>query len=288
MAWNQPNGKTRVNAKKSKGMAWAVVAVVVLAVAGGAWWLLSSDTTESPAPSEPSPVEPVEKPLPAPYPKVKEPPVKAARVVVTNAAGIPLLPDGRPARLYPEPPPSKYGVTTTSVSAISKEIEVQTFKKPTDIQLAFIVNAMPGDEFGDGLDTRDFTYHFLESLKTPIEIDPKDDERTVELKQAVIEARKELKARYDAGEDIEHVVNDSIAELQELGRYKNELQKQVDAICRDPNTTEKDAEDCYEAANKMLEEKGVSLLKMPKLVRRRAQSNEWKLKKRQKPEEETK
>ena len=288
MSWNRPQetaaaGKKPAKRAGSKSLSPAfkgALALVLVCVIGAVVFLLVSGGEEKVKESKKvKATGMIETVTPAKARSVDSPvEEKASRVVVTNEFGIPLLPNGKPSRLFPEPAPSKYGVTTTNVSRLNQEIEVRTFKQPTDMQIAFMMNAELGDEFGDGLDTRNFTYNFLKSLETPIVIEPEDDEEVRNLKQLVIDTRKELKERYDRGEDIEHVVEDTIAELQRLGRYKTELQKQLDELSRDPTMTEEQMNDYLEAANKMLEEKGIGVMTLNGAIQKRVKRNELKMK----------
>lgn len=136
------------------------------------------------------------------------------------------------------------------------------FKDRANNDIAFVISTEPGTrvlgnhEFGEA-----FTKRFLRSLETPIEIDPNDSPHDKELKQAVIEAREELRKAYIAGEDIGKIMNDSRAELQKLGAYKAEIEREVAKLSAKPGVSADDLEDLIDAANLMLEKKGVAPIK---------------------------
>ena len=101
----------------------------------------------------------------------------------------------------------------------------------------------------------------MRSLETPIKIDPTDSPHDKELKQAVIEAREELRKAYNNGEDIGKIMNESRAELQKLGAYKAEIEREVAKLVAKPGVSADDMEDLIDAANLMLEKKGVAPIK---------------------------
>lgn len=136
------------------------------------------------------------------------------------------------------------------------------FKDRANNDIAFVLSTEPGTrvlgnhEFGEA-----FTKRFLRSLDTPIKIEPTDSPHDKELKQAVIEAREELRKAYNAGEDIGKIMDDSRAELQKLGAYKAEIEREVAKLAAKPNVSADDLEDLIDAANLMLEKKGVAPIK---------------------------
>ena len=66
-----------------------------------------------------------------------------------------------------------------------------------------------------------FVKKFLRSCETPIVITKNDTPEIAELKKAVIDAKIELKARYDAGEDISEIMNQTRRDLVELGNVRH-------------------------------------------------------------------
>lgn len=117
---------------------------------------------------------------------------------------------------------------------------------------------------------KSFEKEFLASLKVPIIIGHDDPENIKILKRSVIETKADLKARMDAGEDIVAILNDTNKKMKELALYKNELKHLADQEAMKAGSAE-EAKDVYEAANKMLAERGVSPLKMTGLLHRKFQ-----------------
>lgn len=105
-----------------------------------------------------------------------------------------------------------------------------------------------------------FTKNFLKSLEEPIIIKETDDEDVKALKRAVNEAKIELKAAYDRGEDIEQIVLDSRAEFQRLAAVREEMKRNVLQMANESAQSIEDVDDLVSAANKMLEAKGIAPL----------------------------
>ena len=80
------------------------------------------------------------------------------------------------------------------------------------------------------------------------------------MKRAVNEAKIELKAAYDRGEDIEQIVLDSRAEFQRLAAVREEMKRNVLQMANESAQSIEDVDDLVSAANKMLEAKGIAPL----------------------------
>lgn len=174
---------------------------------------------------------------------------------------------------------SRYvNVVTIKPNPDTLPIEEQTFSNFAERDIARAMLVTPGEQLvGDYTYDESFTQHFLASLKEPIVIDKeKDTPAQQELKEIVIETKKELKARYDAGEDIAAIMNENRAQLKELGLYREDIKKMVaEARAQHGDEfTEQDEKDLIAAANKMLEERGCKPLVMPESFVRQAESIE--------------
>ena len=99
----------------------------------------------------------------------------------------------------------------------------------------------------------------------------------------MIDVKKDFKKRMALGEDVGKLMSETREDLQRLGMYRMELENQVRNILNeklaDDSFTDKDIQDCYGAANKMLEDKGIAKLRMPstffmRAMRRAAKENQ--------------
>ncbi len=113
-----------------------------------------------------------------------------------------------------------------------------------------------------------FRQQFLKSLEEPIIVTEEDSPEDAQLKRDMIATKIDLKARMDEGEDICQILSDTHKEVQELARYKAMLQKDVHAALKDPDMTMEDVDILVEAANKMLEEKGIAPMNLGPITKR--------------------
>ena len=196
--------------------------------------------------------------------------VKPARPM-TNVVAIvtpkPVDPNARPTKIgeilngYVKMPSGRLhkikGEITNDFTHIKGKYAI--FEHSSDNQIAGLLSVSPGTPVMPIKSLNgNFTKDFLESLKHPIIVTKDDAPDVAELKRAVNEAKIELKAAYDRGEDIEQIVLNSRAELHKMALYKRDLQEQLSEMKRNKDITENDLELAFEAANKMLESKGIS------------------------------
>ena len=116
-----------------------------------------------------------------------------------------------------------------------------------------------------------FKRAFLESLKTPNIVTRDDPPDVAAIKRAVDEAKIEMKARYDAGEDLARIMIETREELKALAQYRQDIEKELAEAARNKDATEADMEDFLTAANMLLEKKGIGKLTMPRTAALRFQ-----------------
>ena len=161
-------------------------------------------------------------------------------------------------------------VYTNRISAARQRKEFKIFSNSADRDIAMMLNAKPGSiRLGNREFTKGFETAFLESLKEPIIVSTDDDEETAFIKKSVREAKIDLKARYDAGEDIVQIMNETDKQHRQLAAYRQELQELVRQETADKTKETQVKRDFVEAANKMLAERGLPPLKMPRLLKRK-------------------
>ena len=114
-----------------------------------------------------------------------------------------------------------------------------------------------------------FTQDFLKSLETPIIVTKDDTPEEAQLKRDMIAAKIDLKARYDAGEDIALIMRSTREELQRLSIYKSEIEATFREMASKPGLTEQDIDDFIKSANIMLDSKGIAPMTFGPLAKRR-------------------
>lgn len=147
----------------------------------------------------------------------------------------------------------------------------KVFKHSAEESIASLLEATPGNVVIGNIDYHKkgkFEKSLRESMTDPTVISDNDSEYVKDLKLAVSDVKKELLTRMKAGENPADIMTQSRAELQKLGFYRMELEKELKQIRKDPNI-DKDSYNLFvEAANQMLKNKGGEPLFAPKVVYR--------------------
>ena len=68
------------------------------------------------------------------------------------------------------------------------------------------------------------------------------------------------------GEDIAQIMTDTRREMRNLFEYKSLLEEEISAIRDSGEYTDENIYEFVEAANKMLEDKGIPPIKMPRML----------------------
>lgn len=254
-----------------------LAAGIVVIVALGALWYFMQGEEKKPEKKVAQVEKVVKKPVkkPAPLPKKveekKDEPIKVdpnARPTKVGEVvnGYVMLPSGRIHK--------RQGVVTNSVANRPKGAYA-IFKHSCENEIACFLSMKPGDTLiGTPRYNGRFKAEFLKSLNTPIEITDEDTPEQAQLKRDVSLAKMELKAAYDRGEDIEQIMLDTRQELQDLMRYKMDMQKQFNEIRLSECKSEAEVEVLLDACNKMLEQKGIAPMKFGPITRRKLMSKE--------------
>lgn len=163
-------------------------------------------------------------------------------------------------------PPPGY---TNDTSRTEAPPEYAIFDHPCENTIAGYLTMTPGETLvGSPSFGKKFTEKFLESLKNPIVITQDDTPEQAELKRLMIDTKIDLKARYDEGEDIGKILENTHEEYQRLASLKMDIQQAFSEFKNNPDATMEDVDDFLKAANKLLEEKGVAPLTMSPIAKR--------------------
>lgn len=262
MAWNRPSespkaSERQCSGKKNAVRAWTVAGGCLIVIGGIALWVVlaksSTSKSDSRSPSRSTRIHEV---APAKV-TTKSPSQEVVQTPQTNVPqrvgeirdGKIKLPSGRLYQIK--------GVVTNRTGSIKGKYAI--FENRCDNEIAGLISVAPGTlVVGPASFKGRFTKEFLKSISTPIIVTSEDTPETAELKRAVNQAKIELKDAYDRGEDIEKIMEDSRNELQKLSRYKTDLEHELAKIGRESDMTAEQLESAFEAANKMLESKGIA------------------------------
>ena len=146
------------------------------------------------------------------------------------------------------------------------------FSNGIDRKIATLLDLRPGETLvGDSsmFFREDFTRRFLKSLTEPIIVTKDDSPEDAALKRAVNATKIELKARYDAGEDIRELMIQTRKDMQNLALYRRDLSQELVKISADRSLTEDEMNKVLEKANSLLAERGAEPLAMPRFAAQR-------------------
>lgn len=271
MGWNKPSNNV-VIPKKAPSLLRGLIACIVILAAAALAFLLVHNGEEGQKneriTAKPKPLAEV-KPAPVVRPVVHTNEQSAS--ATTNEASKP-----KPYRdkfgnwwidkdhPYFEKPPReiKFGRP--------QPIEEKLFTRSSDIRIAQFIQIEPGDDIEPQVFGKWFRDDFVESLSEKIEVTEEDDDFSRELKQAVIDTRKEIADRARNGEDPSEIMNQAWDELYRLGQFKSELQTDVFKIAESSDVELSDIEiQAYIAKmNEMLADKGLPPFKNKKFIER--------------------
>ena len=280
MSWNKPSGETEPQKKETQSgvkLGRGILAgLCFVALAGAAvWFIFGRGEGDTPAQSTRHKAQGTIKSVtPAAAPKPVEVKKSNAEVLRARFPGLKIPNDWAkpypPQAYWPDGRLKEHSryvkVITNKVSRASMSVEELTFKNYAERDIAGALLIDPGEELvGDYTYGESFVESFLESLKHPMVEDKDDTPFQKELRKAVEETKKELKQRYDAGEDIAAIMNETRKQMKELALYREEIKKMVDDAKAEHGDeyTEQDEKDLIDAANKMLEDRGCKPLELP-------------------------
>lgn len=290
MSWNGSNGKAETkdgSVKKklsassvggSKGMKHGIIAgLIVVALGGAAVWLMTGNGNENDeaAANDKKPKKIAEA---TPHIVTNEPaevvekPKKKRYVEMTDDEKLQHIRDKYGDNI-PESLKSTVYFLEHPVKQSFKETppSYKIFKHMSENDIASLLVVEPGDFFlRKPFYDENFDRDFKKSLEEKIEFSDDDTEEQRELKQAVMETKKDFAERMKAGESPSDIMNAAVDQMYELGVYKEQLQGLLNEYHADETFSDKDIEDFITAANEMLQKRGASPLQMPNFTMRQA------------------
>lgn len=163
---------------------------------------------------------------------------------------------------------------TNNTSRTEKPPAYAIFKTRAENEIACYLTMEPGEALvGTPYYSPKMRKEYLEALDAPPVFDKDETPEQRELRQAVEETKKDLKARVAAGEDLFKILEDTRTELQDLGRYKADVAEQLREFRNNPDATIDDLDDFVTAANQLLEKKGIAPLHLGVITRRMLDHN---------------
>lgn len=143
-------------------------------------------------------------------------------------------------------------------------------RHPSERMIAGVVLQPPGTffvmqpEFNES-----FNEDFAAALQDPIEIYDDDPENVRAVKEEMASLKKQIDdiCKKD-GRKPNEVMNEFAKSMFELGRFQRDLESELNRLEENPELSDTDVESFCQAANVMLEKKGLPALPIPDLTRR--------------------
>ena len=270
--WNRPiKGGNDKSKDGRSGLRGALAALLVVAGAGiAAFFIMSRDKEPPQQEVSPKPSKPIAEVKPAPSPEsVQALPTNTEEVVAaavqTNAA-----PAAKPNTPWANKP-------RRVIKHRASDQKPRRFEYDAEEHIAALLEIEPGTlMYGDLPYGKRFVEDFKNSLAVKVKIKPEDDEYTRNLKKQVQAVKDDLKEVLLAGGDVGEEMRKARNDLKELGAYKESLRRELFEMRKSGAHSSQEMKDYIDAANKLLESKGLSPLKMPRIFLRNLELKEGK------------
>jgi len=257
---------------KLQHLAWLCAGV--LCVVGVVFFATRKSTTDSPE-KKPVTTRKIAKVQPA-----KTASVSNDMPVATSKEPKPVDPNARPEKVgeivnnYIKLPSGRLhyikGEVTNSSTNVKRDW-FEVFDHGCDNEIACLLTLEPGETLvGTPVYRGRFAKEFIKSLESPIIPTADDPQEIKDLKRAVTEAKIELKAAYDRGEDIERIMLETRNQMQDLAAYRQALESELRTAVKDVES-EQELDAFVAAANEMLAKKGIAPTELNLLSRKRLQ-----------------
>ena len=150
-----------------------------------------------------------------------------------------------------------------------RKAKYEIFNHRSENAIAGLLMHKPGQGMiGTPVYGEKFEQDFLKSCEEPIIIDENDDDYSRSLKEQMKETKIELRQRMADGESLGQILLDTHKELQKLGQIRQSIEEDMRKAIRETAATEADVDDCFEAANMMLESKGLAPMRSNPILKK--------------------
>lgn len=262
--------------KRSRGKAFGLIVGIVVILGALVSFLLLTKTenpkTETVKTSVKKTIEPV-----VSEPRTNSIPVVEKEVLPQEEEYIEV--NGKKVKLAADPKTGKpkYDKNVRIIPMRASDIRPRRFEHDAEEDIAAMLEIEPGTlMYGEIPFGKHFKDSLAKSFMTPVEIKPTDDEYTVALKKQVQEVKDNFKKLLLEGGDPAEEMKKAREELIRLGQYRNTLVQELNALRKSGQYTSQDMKDYLEAANKMMEEKGLKPITMPAVILRNMELKERK------------
>lgn len=269
-----PCGRNKLRSSRS-AVLWraAILAAIALATAIGAWWWLGGRDDAPPPVEKPKAVKVVKDVKPPHVPKVVPSTPAATNAFVAK----PEVPVAAPPAKKPQSNAHLLVKDPNARVIPHRPVSPRRFKYASEEFIASLLEMEPGAPvIGEFKLSKRFLEDFKKSLEEKIEILDSDSKDVRELKEAVAATKEDLRKRMEAGEDVCQILKDSRKQLQELAAYKMDLMAELRNIRKSGEWTAEEYVKFVSAANTMLESRGATPIKLPRVIVRQLRKQQEK------------
>ena len=258
--WNRPSQSTENPKKKSVGgqpssLKGLLAGAIVVVLAAVAYFLFFSGDTQTQKTTSAKERGLIKEVAPAAAPKAAAEPETPAPAAAPEAPKRPLSDE----ELRMEALRKRLGkVVTNHLDHVRGRYAYS--KNRAENELVILACVPVGTPV---IGSREYDEAFMKDLQQALiektEISPDDPEDIRYYKESVIDMKKQLKQMLKNGEDIQQVLTDTRRQLQDLGVYKSQLEREMLRMQHEAGeeVSPEEAKDFVNAANRLLEEKGI-------------------------------
>ncbi len=251
---------TRHQAPGTKHGLFAGLIIVALGSAA-LWWFAQGTKHQAPSPAPstkhqaPSTITPAKPAIPAEDPKIIKPSGK-------KHPPRQLTVDRKSAVATPNIASNSLVITYGMVNGKSI-FKRPVFRHNSENLICAVLTTQPGLRIIDIPLGKRFEEDFANSLLDPIRIEDGDTPEEIELKQLMVDVKKELVERIKAGENLSDIITEARKDINKLAQYNEDVRHAYYEMRKNAaDMTE--VEEFRLAANKMLEERGLPPIRADK------------------------
>lgn len=266
MSWNRKDTAHEPSQRPPRKVRGILVVLFGAGVLGVVAWLLCRSAPELVPAKDPAPAAKTPRKEHAPQPRPQTQPSRPLRFWEVDAAytnGFTEM-QMRKWRKEHRPPPG----FTNDAAQVRKRASYAIFPHRSENQIAALLTLEPGQSMIGSLDLRDVQADFLRSCETPIVVTSEDSPEDAALKKLMKEVKADLRQRIAAGENLADILHEVQREYQQLARYKREIEQTLNELKNGDITSEQDLDDAVDAANQLLESRGISPIQLGPIARK--------------------
>ena len=270
MAWNQQSQNVKARPKPGKPVClYALVALACIVAGSVVVWFCTRDESQ---------------------PENPPPKVAKHRIKDIGMTGKPTVQPTPPVVEEPKPEIPYWEVDASQTNGLTKAMQkkwehrhrpkyafnnskrkprakYRIFNHRSENEIAALLMSTPGASMIGRPNYHGLTEDFMKSCEEPIIVSKDDDEYSKRLKEDMIQAKIEVRQRMADGETLEQIIEETRGEFRKLSEYKRTLTKEVMDMIKKDDVSAEDIDSFVDAANKMLEAKGISPMKISNITR---------------------